>query len=480
MDSSQPNILWITLDSVRADHTPLHGYERNTTPEIARVASHRDSVNFKHGISHSTRTPVSVPSMLTGLFPSRHQMIGQKSGDLIPESMATVPEMFENCGYRTLGVSENAYAGEAKGIDSRFNEFIKSSPGLQDFLSYQEGMTLLKYALKTKTHGPGLTLDKSAHGEQNSFFTTDIAKRMLRNTTNKTEPFFCYVHYNDPHHPYIPPLSYRKEYISEIDATLDEAMEFAQDMHNNLYRHIAGDIPFTDKEWEMLYSMYDSVIKYVDKCVGELFEFVCKNFEDTIVVITSDHGDLFGEYGLLGHHIALHDGLTHVPLVTYGLKNVNQCADQPIQHIDVMKTLLSLAGADHSQFQGQNLLAGCREIAISQDFRGTVDDNDERNYDRIRQYNPDIDLSHLPKSLLTAARTRDFKLLHTKYRSELYRLPDESEDVQDQYPSVYSNLLSFVQEWLKTEGRPFDSSPKEAELSDQVEQHLEDMGYRVS
>lgn len=481
MSSSQPNILWITLDSVRADRTSLHNYSRDTTPGMSRIASKTNGVNFKHGISHSTRTPVSVPSMLTGLYPSRHRMIGTKSGDRLPDTMKTAPELLSEVGYQTIGVSENGYAGEVKGIDERFDTFIKSSPStLSDFLSYDLGRSLVKYAFKTREHGPGLTRDHRQHGKQNSFFTTDIAKRKISSASHSDDPIFCYVHYDDPHHPYIPPLSTRNEYIGEIEGTADEAIAFAQEMHANMYEWMASGLPLSDDEWDLLFAMYDAAIKYTDRCVRTLFDFVQETLEDTIVIITADHGDLFGEYGLLGHHIVLHDGLTHVPLVTHGLDGIAHHANRPTQHNDVMKTVLSVAGAETSQFQGYDLRHQSRDVAISQDLRGTVDDPDVKNYDRIQQYNPDIDLSNLPKSQVTAVRTEDFKLVYTEEQLALYRLPDEHNDVKNEYHTVYVNLLSFVQEWLENEGAMFEDEPQPQELTKETKQHLQDMGYLES
>lgn len=478
MTHSQPNILWITLDSVRADHTSLHGYERDTTPELSRIAARESGLNFEHGIAHSTRTPVSVPSMLTGLHPSRHRMIGTNSGNVLAKEMKTAPELLSNLGYRTIGVSENGYAGTAKDIDERFDDFVKSSlSSSRDLFSYQHGVSFLKYALNPREHGPGYTFNKSAHGKQSSFFTTDIAKRKLNRVSGSDEPFFCYVHYNDPHHPYIPPLSYRDKYISEIDATVEEALTFAERMNNKLYEWMAEGLPLSNREWEMLYAMYDATIKYTDACVGRLFNFVHNQFENTIVVITADHGDLFGEYGLLGHHMVLHDGLIHVPLVTHGLTGVDHHVGTPTQHIDIMKTLLSIAGADTSQFQGYDIRENSRTVAISQDLRGTVDDDEERNYDRIRKYNSSVDLSHLPKSMVTAARTTDFKLVQTDDWTKLYELPNEQEDVSNKYPSEFEDLRSFISEWMDTEGTPFEVAPGEAELTEETEEHLREMGY---
>lgn len=475
--NQSPSILWITLDSVRADHTSLHNYHRDTTPNLAKIGSCPGGQIFEHGIAHSTRTPISVPSMMTGLYPSRHRMIGKESTKQIPKLMDTVPEILSKRGYHTIGISENGFAGGAKGIDERFDEFVKTSPSsLRDLLSSELGISFLKYTMNTGEHGPGLTLDKHAHGKNSSFFTLDIAKRKL-DSLAADRPFFCYVHFNDPHHPYIPPLSYRDEYIDEIDVTADDAVSFSLKMSDERWRWMANSLPLSDAEWNILYAMYDSTIKYVDSCVGKLFEFVQDQFNNVLVVITADHGELFGEYGLLDHHTVLHDGLIHIPLITHGLDDVGHHTGQPTQHIDIMKTLLSLAGADTSQFQGYDLRKQTRDVAISQALHESVDDKERTNYDRIRQYNSGIDLSYLPTSLTTSARTTDFKLIHTEDCEVLYKLPDEINDVKNNFTETYDSLSAHLDRWFETDAQPSKYAPEDADLNKDMEEHLRNMGY---
>jgi uncharacterized sulfatase len=402
-------------------------------------------------------------------------MIGANPG-MLPDSITTAPELFAEQGYQTMAISQNPYAGEAKGLAERFDDLtdVKLS-GLGDLAYFAP--TLFKYAFQTSSHGPGMFASRAAHGEQCSFYINDVVKRKIRSASKSNNPFFCYAHYNDPHHPYIPPLSYKNEYINEIDASIDEALTIAREMNENQYQWMAEGLPLSDTQWEMLYAMYDAVIKYTDSCVGELFDFVIDHFPNTIVIITSDHGELFGESGVLGHHMVLHDGVIRVPLVTYGLDNIEHHTKNPTQHIDIMQTLLSIANADTSHFQGYNIQNKTRTKAISQDLRGSVDDADSNNYERITRYNDEIDLSHLPQSMVTAVRTTDFKLVHTDEWSKLYMLPNETDDVSEKYPEKYNELQSFVEHWLQSEGAPLDIAAKDAELNRETEQRLKDMGY---
>jgi uncharacterized sulfatase len=472
---AKPNIVWITLDSIRADHTSVNGYSRETTPELFRISEMTDGTNFTHAIAQSTRTPVSVPSMLTGLYPSHHQMVGENSGNKIPESMATAPELFADCGYHTIGLAENGYAGKIKGFDHRYDDFVSINADARGLIS-KYPRTIAKYIFNVRSHGPGFSLYKSKHGEQTSFFTSDIAKRKISQAPD-SDPVFCYIHYNDSHHPYIPPIAYQNKYRNEIGRPAREAIKFAKRMNKELYQWMADGLPLSSDEWEMLHAMYDATINYMDAIVGEMFDFVQTELDDTIFVVTSDHGDLFGESGLLGHHIALHDGVINVPMVVHGLNGVSDHAHKPTQHIDLMQTLLSVVGADTSQFQGCDLRNESREVAISQDLRGTVDDPDAENYERIRQYNSEIDLSHLPKSLTTAVRTDKYKLVHTDEWDRLYKLPNESEDVKNKYPSVFDKLIDAYNDWKEETDTKNNWESKEVKLDEKMEDHLRDMGY---
>lgn len=478
--SNKPNIVWITLDSVRADHTSINGYDRTTTPELSRILS-EGGINFEHAIAHSSRTPISVPSMLTGMYPSRHRMLGMESSARIPKEIKTAPELLSEIGYRTIGVSENNYAGAAKGLDERFDDFTKSSPyTLDDFVSRELGLSAAKYPLYLREHGPGFTLDVSAHGKQNSFFTTDITKRKLKRASKGSEPVFCYVHFDDPHLPYVPPKAYEETFLENSTVDGDEAVSLANEVHENLNQLIADGLPLSESDLRTLVSMYDSCIRYTDSCVGSLVDYIRSTFEDTIIVITADHGDLLGERDLLGHYpvgTVLHDALIHVPLVVYGLEGISRHSSRPTQHIDVMQTILKRVGADTSQFQGVDLRSETRDVAISQEHLESVDDESQENYESLLECNPDFDRSDLPQSEITTARTIEFKLVQTDRQTDLHRLPDEENAVNSEYPGVYRQLSQFLSEWYETEGNPSETSPEEASLDEKTKEHLKDMGY---
>jgi len=386
--------------------------------------------------------------------------------------MTTVPGVLGACGYYTAAVSRNAYAGVATGLERDFDEFVAPTFA-GDLLSYPHILSLVKYGLTAHRHG-GFTVDKQQHPK--SYFITDVAKRVLANSPDDC-PTFLYCHYNDPHRPYDPPPSYVDRYTDEINAEPADALQFAREMHDNAYEYMAAGIPFSDEQWEMLFAMYDAMIAYTDACLEPLIKYVREEIDETILVVTADHGELFGERGLLGHHIVLDDAVTHVPLVVSGLPELTRVRDDPVQHIDVMQTLVALAEGDTSQFQGCDLRTDSREYAFSQDLRGTVAREDKRDYDRIRQYNDAFDISGFHQSLLTAARTTTFKLVHTEEWTRLHELPDETTDVSAAHPEIARRYKAVVERWLETTGARFKDSPRETTHTDAVKQQLHDMGY---
>jgi uncharacterized sulfatase len=239
-------------------------------------------------------------------------------------------------------------------------------------------------------------------------------------------------------------------------------------VHDNLMEIIATGYELSEAEWEALIAMYDAGIAHTDACIGRLFDTIQQSsLGETIFVVTSDHGELFGEQGTLGHKYTMDDGVINVPLVTHGIE---ESAGGPVQHTDVMATLLRAAGADATGVQGIDFRHEQREFTVSQDNENTLDS--------LLEYNPDFDGSELAIGDHSVLRQDGFKLKKSATTRALYRLPDELTDVAEQYPEVADRLDRTLSEWLATEGQPIDEDgTDEAEFSDAMRQQLADLGY---
>lgn len=458
---SGPNIVWLTLDSVRWDHTSLSGYRRDTTPTLRRIAAVPDGTSFSQCITSGNATPTSSASILTGTQPSRHGV--KITADYLPDDLDTVAELFGERGYRTACLSRNAYLGPGLGLDRGFDRFsLVVSSSIHEAVPLR---TLVKWLANIRRHSAGFTTDAAKHATP--YLMNDVLKRWLREFEHGDRPFFLYAHYNEPHRPFYPPLSYMDTYTDEIEMSTHEAAETAMRVHRNSDAIVADGCDLSETEWEALYAMYDAEIKYTDEMVGRLYDFVrARALGDTVFVVTADHGEHFGEGGELAHVFGLDDAVTRVPLVVDGLPQVDP--DGVVQHIDLMKTLLARAGGRTDQFQGVDLRSEEREYAISQ--RGSMD------FERFLAHNESFDTSRFPESLTSAFRSTEFRYLTADDRSELYRLPDEETDVSEEFPDVADEFASFATEWLETEGTPVGGVEGDR-MTEAMRRQLRNLGY---
>lgn len=457
---NRPNIVWVTLDSVRQDHTSMADYARDTTPRIQRIANESAGQSYRNCIGHSKSTLPASGAILTCTPPS-HNTVGI-TGETVPDSIPTVAERFSEAGYHTACLSRNSFVSSATDLDRGFDQF----EWLAASTIHRAGVrTLGKYLLNLRRHSAGFTTNTAKHATP--FLMNEVAKRWLRSAESRAEPSFFYLHYNEPHRPYYPPLPYRDRYTSDLNISPSEAGERAMDLHYSQKERIAhGD--FTDDDLAVLEAMYDAEIAYTDEMVGRLFEFVQSlDLCETVFVVTADHGELFGELGLLGHNLALHDGLTNVPLVTHGLETAAE-SDDLLQHIDVMRTLLELADADTESTDGIDLRSGARNHAFSQREAG--------QFKPYLKHNPEFDTERYHEPMLTAVRTRRFKHLTSEQKAELFELPDEETDVSAEFPGADEDLAAVAREWLATTAKPVTEGD-EGEFTEAMERQLEDLGY---
>jgi uncharacterized sulfatase len=466
----RPNVVWITLESTRMDHTSLDGYSRDTTPNLARIAGMGGGRAFADCHTHGVWTLASSASILTGTVPTHHG--AGMENDAIPEDLDTIPERLSEQGYRTACLSPNSHLSSATGLDRGFDEFTWLSA---DTLWEAAGPRILaKYARNCRRHGPGFTTDTRKHGT--SYLMNEIAKRQLGSYADDEEPFFLYAHYGDPHHPYHPPQRFVDRYADGFAMDTDRAKRLGFYHHDNFHQLIADGCPFAADEWDALQALYDGEIAHTDELVGDLFDHANRlGLDDTVFVITADHGELFGEQGMLAHLVVADDAVTHVPLVVHGADAITDHDGETVQHADVIRTLLDAAGARTDGLHGIDLREETREHSLTQ--RGAK--RACKNLDRFGELNPAFDPSPYHTATLSALRTREFKYQRSDDRAELLRLPDEDRDVSEEHPEVEERLDEALDMVLETDGQPAYSGTREGEFSDAMKEQLSDLGYLV-
>lgn len=463
-----PNIVWITVDSLRTDHTTLHGYDRDTTLSMESLKNRGNSTYFTQCFSHGIDTAASTASIMTGTYPSYHQVNINDSVGVIPKNMDTLPELLSQTGYSTACVTRNPrlnLIGADRGFQ-RFHEVSYSS-----LLNPQLLPMSIKYGLNIFEESAGFSIDKMDHSL--TFIVNEMAKRWI-DSLSKSEPYFLYLHYNEPHRPYLPPRSFRDRYLHDLPVSVSEAAEIAKDIHENAYEYIANGLPLSEKQWMVLEAMYDAAIAYTDRKIGQIIEYIeSASSNNTIIVITADHGELFGEGGYLAHQFLLNDSLTHVPMIVSGMKNVIDDSDRLCQHGDIVRTLLEITNSkfNKDQFEATvNLQSGHRQYAVSQC---------NPSFGHIREYNPEFERGVAHSTLTTGLRTEDFKLLNSNKRTELFKLPDEKTDVKQKYPEKFEKIIDYYDFWFENYGESPYSSQDADDYDKDTKQRLEDLGYLV-
>ena len=329
-----PNVLVVVIDTLRADHMALHGYSRETTPHVDAIA--KQGVVFDNSISPSPWTLGAHASMLTGRYPHEH---GIDHEIALGTTYPTLPEVFARHGYRTGGISANVFyfarrTGLTRGF-IHFNDYYYSAGDM--FYRTLWGRVFRKYSPDGPRFDEVFTRKRAPQVNRELFDWID---------QDRSKPFFAFINYFDLHEPYQPLEPYRKMFNhAATNAALppiDQRIHLRE--HPYLYRLSHMSAPDFQHEIDA----YDGAAYFVDEQVGELFSELDKRglSQNTLVVITSDHGECFGEHGLLTHWNSLYWEIVHVPLIYYwpGKIPAGVRITKTVSAVSLPATVLDLAG----------------------------------------------------------------------------------------------------------------------------------------
>jgi arylsulfatase A-like enzyme len=321
-----PNVLVILVDTLRSDHLSTYGYNRATTPNLTAMA--KQGVLFSSAFAASSWTLPSHASLLTGRYPHEHRAETEEQG--LDSRFPTIAEALRGRGYRTGAFSGNSGTFCRKlGFGRGFLHF---EDAYTTFLSMVAGtlygMKFDKFVLFRL--GFDNELGRSYSGEINRHFLSWLDKDHGR-------PFFAFLNYFDTHDPYLPPEPYRRR--------------FSQLPHpGGIINGVAGRAypSLGPSQLQGEIDAYDGAISYVDENIGRMFAELKKRGLDrnTIVIVTSDHGESFGEHGLLTHRNALYREVIEVPLIVWwpGHLPSGTVINQPVSNTLLPATIMDLLG----------------------------------------------------------------------------------------------------------------------------------------
>ncbi len=345
-----PNVLFIVLDTVRAESTSLHGYERDTTPVLRELA--REGIRFDHARVPAPWTLPAHASIFTSRWP--HELSARLDKPL-DDSYDTLAEALRDRGYATAGFVANRF-------------FCNAWYGLgRGFLHYDDSAITLTSILGSSGLGRQIArgVFPSPVDRPSAFFRRKDAQTLNREFLSwldlqrpEERPFFVFLNYFDAHDPYIPPDGWRRRFGMEPEGKADFAL--LRDWHEATRTNPV--VP--DREVTLAIDSYDECIAYLDEQLGRLFDDLERRgiLDETLIIVTSDHGELFGEHGIYGHGSCLYRPVLHVPMLIVGPSKSEippgGVVEAPVSLRDLPATVLDLlfrTESSPSPFQGRSL-----------------------------------------------------------------------------------------------------------------------------
>lgn len=416
LKADSPNLILISIDTLRADHLSGYGYSRNTTPNFDQFA--KDGVLFTNTIAQASWTLPSHMSLLTGLYSSSH-------GVMVPttklnDGHLTLAEILQNAGYKTVAFTEGGYVGH------QFN--------YQGFDRFDD------------TGGRGIE--------------TLYIKAFNWLRKDHSRPFFLFLHTYQVHCPYDPPPDYDiysdKNYRGIVEVSKSCAREYG-----------ILKPKMTTKDYLYVIDKYDGEIYYTDHFLGELFKKLkdLGVYNKSIIVLTSDHGENFLDHQkCVICHSQLYDEVVKVPLIIKApMLPKNQTIDAQVEGIDIMPTLLELLGIPiPNRVDGESLVELVKK----------------GSYDKIFAFSENS-FNGLSYKMVRTNDWKLFRISEDKLELyDLKRDPKEQHNLFGKEGEIAKSLFERLHTWMDTqEEKSKVFPPDKIQFDDELNEKLKALGY---
>jgi len=422
-----PNILLITVDTLRPDHLSPYGYQRATSPFLQELAG--ESSVFTNTVSQSGTTPHSLSSIMTGLFPYTDDLLRTNGPFVVlKRSATTLSSVLGKAGYRTHAITSSIQSSKVTGVSLGFETF--------------DGIRV-KRELKTSRRRVAMEV-------------TGLAKEWIRKQNAGPDAFFLWLHYLDPHHPYAAPSEYDDRFREDaLDHEGETRTYVFDEMHSR-------NFPLTDRALRALQIDYDREIAYIDDALRNLFESdVGPILKDSIVIFTADHGESLGEHRIITHN-NLYQSIVRVPLLIRLPKGEHggQRIEAPVMLVDLFPTLMARLGIHPGlALRGQDLSPAIERSDVS----SLVDRL------RISEYG------------LPAVYAGAFKLIERGDRSELFDLSADPNELHNLITKLPEHSTALRKKYSELKQRGPGALPSKPEplpkITDAMRNELRALGY---
>ena len=495
-NGSRPNILLIVLDTVRAQQLSCYGHTGSTTPRIDQIAE--EGVRYHNAISPSPWTLPAHASLFTATFPSKHG--AHELHKYLDLRLPTLAEFLTNRGYQTIGLSNNSWISNTFGLARGFDTFVKiwqiaqtESDVTNRAVSAHEDMQHLRAADVMERILDGNPMKNLINGIYARFLWRRYDKgarrinsemrRWLTKKRSHTRPFFMFANYLEAHLKYRPPAPYDKMYLPP-GCTVQSAGKVSQDA----WSYISRTKEMSANDFQILTALYDGEVTYLDGRIGEIYDLLhdVGLLDDTVLIITSDHGENIGDHGLMDHQYCLYDTLLRVPLIIRypRLFPAGEQVFGQVQLVDVFPTvmdILNTAGETFRQeMQGETLLPDRlddrqRKFAVAE-YLGP-----QPNIKLLRQRVPGADgrIQMYDRSL-ACIRVEDFKYIQASDGcDELFDIridPSEAVNLISSKEQVWRRMRRELAAWQEQTGPAYQAGEL-LSVDRATRSRLEALGY---
>lgn len=386
----KPNVILITIDSLRADHLGFMGYGKDITPNLDKLAE--ESVVFRNAFATGPISPHSVPSILTSTFPLDYQ--GPRK---MERPRVFISEVLKENGFVTAAFHSSPFLSDFFGYNKGWDYFKDIVPSYdQDRFKDLKSRKINVIFSKITNFCSGLLKKISSSTFPQLYFWALFAALRIRGSQDilkvkaekinklvqefidaeKEKSFFVWAHYMDIHDPYIS----KKRYLQSSPLSYSEIVGrhlVTYSKQNNCQKKIVKK--FVKNNIEKSIELYDQIIEYVDEQIGNLIDFLKKKniYQNTIIIITADHGDAFFEHGAIGHSINLYNELLRVPLLIRIPGAQPGRIDKKVSLIDIASTICDvLCIRKPSSFKGGNLFEDGGKSIFYQTATNTKNNSD--------------------------------------------------------------------------------------------------------
>ena len=435
-----PDIVLITVESLRADHVGAYGYDRDTTPALDALAG--EGIVFERAYAVTSWTLPAHASILTGLYPAAHRVVAYNHR--LDDSYDTLAEILRDAGYQTAA-------------------FV-SGPFLQTHHNLSQGFEVYDQSASN----PGG--NQAAHSDVTNAEIERLLERFLVEGRDPGRPLFLFVYLWDPHYDYIPPPPWDSAFVPAFAEPID--------LEGYEVRDVVTD-QASGEQLAYVISQYDGEIAATDALLGRLFARLREtgSWDDTLMAVTSDHGEEFFEHGTKGHRNNLYEESVRIPMVVKPPGWSDPIRDSRlVSQIDLFPTILEAAGISPAHHHhGRSLLA-------------PADDSSRALFYELKTEWVARDRATGEEGILSdlwlAVRDGDHKLVleRNENRVELFDLADDPAEQVPLGPGFRPRIAELdrrLAEYLETmqaDGERWERSPP-VSLSPGQEDRLRSLGY---